>query len=144
MDKTGDTVRIFCYGLFMDASLLASRGIRASETAIGYVDGYTLDIGERATLQPSANSRAHGVLMRISREDAAALYSEASVADYVAERVIVTLRDGVQVTADCYNLPAGKIAGANPEYAADLLALAKKLELPGNYLDHIKSLGVPE
>lgn len=129
---------VFFYGLFMDASLLASKGVRLAEPTIGYVDGYGLRIGKRATLLPEANSRAYGVLMKIASEDAAALYSEQSVADYVAEPVVVTLPGDIQVSAVCYNLPAAKLVGTNPEYAAALLALATKLGLPESYLRDIR------
>jgi hypothetical protein len=132
-------IMVFFYGLFMDESLLASKGIHATESTIGYVDGYSLRIGERATLLPESNSRAYGVLMKIASEDAAALYSEQSVADYVAEPVVVTLPGDIQVSAVCYNLPAAKLVGANPEYAATLLALATKLGLPDSYLRHIRN-----
>jgi hypothetical protein len=129
---------VFFYGLFMDEALLASKGVHAAESTIGYVDGYRLSIGERATLLPESNSRAYGVLMKIASEDAAKLYSEESVADYVAEPVVVTLSGEVRVPAVCYNLPAEKLVGANPEYAAALLALAARLGLPGSYLSHIR------
>ena len=134
-----DQLTIFFYGLFMDKSLLTSKGVHPTETAIAYVDGYRLHIGQRATLLSEANSRAYGVLMRIDSEDAAALYSEQSVADYVAEPVVVKLPGGTQVSAVCYNLPAAKLTGSNPEYATALLALATKLKLPDSYLDHIKA-----
>jgi hypothetical protein len=130
---------VFFYGLFMDESLLASRGVHAREPTIGYVDGYGLRIGERATLLPESNSRAYGVLMKIASEDAAALYSEQSVADYVAEPVVVTLPGAIKVSAVCYNLPAEKLVGTNSEYAAALLSLATKLGLPDSYLRHIRS-----
>ncbi len=132
-------ITVFFYGLFMDESLLASKGAHATEPTIGYVDGYSLRIGERATLLPESNSRAYGVLMKIASEDAAALYSEQSVADYVAETVVVTLPRDIQVSAVCYNLPAAKLVGTNPEYAAALLALATKLGLPDSYLRHIRN-----
>jgi hypothetical protein len=77
--------------------------------------------------------------MKIASEDAAALYSEQSVADYVAEPVVVTLPGDIQVSAVCYNLPAAKLVGTNPEYAAALLALATKLGLPDSYLRHIRN-----
>jgi hypothetical protein len=131
-------IMVFFYGLFMDESLLASKGAHVTEPTIGYVDGYSLHIGERATLLPESNGRAYGMLMKIAPEDAAALYSEQSVADYVDEPVIVTLPGDIQVSAVCYNLPAAKLAGANPEYAAALLALATKLGLPDSYLRHIR------
>jgi hypothetical protein len=76
--------------------------------------------------------------MRIDSEDAAALYSEQSVADYVAEPVVVKLPGGTQVSAVCYNLSAARLTGRNPEYAAALLALATKLGLPDSYLGHIR------
>ena len=127
------------YGLFMDESLLASKGVHATEATIGYVDRYGLRIGERATLFPDSNSRAYGVLMKVAAEDVAALYSEQSVADYVAETVIVTLPGDVEVSAVCYNLPVEKLVGTNPEYAAALLALANRLGLPDGYLRHIRN-----
>jgi hypothetical protein len=130
---------VFFYGLFMDESLLVSKGVRPSEPTIGHVDGYGLHIGKRATLLPEANSRAYGVLMKIASEDAATLYSDQSVADYVAEPVVVTLPGDIQVPAVCYNLPAAKLVGTNPEYAAALLALATKLGLPESYLRHIRN-----
>ncbi len=132
-------ITVFFYGLFMDEPLLASKGVHATEPTIGYVDGYGLRIGERATLLPESNSRAYGVLMKIASEDAAALYSEQSVADYVAEPVVVTLPGDIQVSAVCYNLPAAKLVGTNSEYAAALLALATKLGLPDSYLRHIRN-----
>ena len=132
-------IAVFFYGLFMDESLLASKGVHATESATGYVDGYGLYIGERATLLPEPNGRAHGVLMKIAPEDVAALYSEQSVADYVAEPVVVTLPGEVRVSAVCYNLPAEKLAGTNPAYAAALLTVATERGLPDSYLRHIRN-----
>ncbi len=134
-----NAIRVFFYGLFMDESLLASKDVRPTESTIGYVDGFGLHIGKRATLIPEANSRAYGVLMKITSEDAAALYSEPSVADYVAEPVVVKLPGNIQVSAVCYNLPAARLTGTNPEYAAALLTLATKLGLPDSYLGHIRN-----
>jgi len=134
-----NAIRVFFYGLFMDESLLASKDVRPTESTIGYVDGFSLHIGKRATLFPEANSRAYGVLMKITSEDAAALYSEPSVADYVAEPVVVKLPGNIQVSAVCYNLPAARLTGTNPEYAAALLTLATKLGLPDSYLGHIRN-----
>ena len=134
-----NAVTVFFYGLFMDESLLASKGICPTESTIGYVDGFGLHIGKRATLLPEANSRAYGVLMKIASDDLEVLYSESSVSDYVAESVVVTLPGNTQVSAVCYNLPAAKLTGANPEYAAALLTLATSLGLPDSYLGQIRS-----
>lgn len=136
-----DNVSVFFYGLFMDEALLRSRGIRPTHAATGFVDGYALRIGERATLVPENGSKAHGVVMTLPADEVAALYSAASVADYVAEPVSVVLPDESIQPAVCYNLPAGKLAGANPEYAQALLALAQRLDLPDDYLLQIRNQG---
>ena len=133
------TTRIFFYGLFMDESLLASKGIRPRDSEVGYVEGFRLHIGERATLLPAQDSRAYGVTMEVTADQAAALYSEESVSDYVAESVVVHLLTGKQLAAFCYNLPASKLTGTNRQYAADLHALATKLGMPESYLAQIRS-----
>ena len=134
-----NAIQVFFYGLFMDESLLAAKGVYPTEATIGHVDGFRLHIGERATLIPEENRRAYGVLMKITPEEAAALYSESSVADYVAEPVTVKLPGNVQAMAVCYNLPAAGSTAANPDYAKALLALASRLGLPASYLESIRN-----
>jgi hypothetical protein len=131
-------VNVFFYGLFMDEARLASWGIVPSSTALGYVDGFALRIGERATLERRAGARAYGVLMNVAREEARALYTQEGVADYVPEPVIVRLADGTGVEAACYNLPAGQVAGANKDYAKALLEVATRVGLPDSWLDEIR------
>jgi hypothetical protein len=134
-----NTINVFFYGLFMDESLLASKGIRPKLSRLGYVDDLRLHIGERATLLPAKDSRSYGVLMEVTLDQAAGLYSDESVCDYVAEAVVVHLPDDKQVAAICYNLPASKLTGTNSRYAADLLALATRLSMPESYLERIRS-----
>ena len=131
-------VAIFFYGLFMDTSLLATSGIHPSRVTVGYVDGYGLRIGRRATLVPDEADRAYGVLMTLRAEDVQALYAEESVADYVPESVSVVLSDGTLEPAVCYNLPKSRLEGTNSRYARSLLALAGKLGLPSAYLQQIR------
>ena len=122
----------------MDERWLARKGIEPSEVSIGRVDGYGLRIGERATLVRRPGSHAYGVMMNIAPSEAAELYAEDSVADYVPEPVIVELMDGTRVDATCYNLPGEKVTGANKQYAQSLLDLATRLEFPDSYLDQIR------
>ena len=136
---TAEKVAVFFYGLFMDESLLASRGVFPSSTAVGYVDGYALRIGRRATLVPDEASRVYGVLMTIRTKDVSALYSEEGLADYVSESVMVMLPDGTLEPAICYILPVSKQEGTDARYANSLLMLARKLGLPGAYLQQIRS-----
>lgn len=136
-----NNVAVFFYGLFMDKALLASKGIVPTVETVGYVDGYRIRIGRRATLVPELGSRAHGVLMTIGRDEAADLYSGETVADYVPEPVSVTLPNGVVESATCYNLPPSKLEGANAAYAESLLTLATRLGFPKEYLDRIREEG---
>lgn len=135
--RPGET-SIFFYGLFMDKALLASKGVHPAETTVGYVDGYGLRIGERATLIPEPNARTYGLLMTVTRQEVAALYSDESVADYQPEPVLVTGAGDVKLSALCYLLPSDKLAGANPDYAASLLELATGLGFPADYLERIR------
>lgn len=138
---SSNSTAVFFYGLFMDESLLETKGITPSSSAIGHIDGYRLRIGKRATLLPDPNGRAYGVLMTITRDEAKALYDEPSVADYVPEAVTVTLSDGPTERAVCYNLPASQLAGTNPAYAESLYSLAQTLGFPQTYLDVIRAEG---
>jgi hypothetical protein len=131
-------VAVFFYGLFMDESLLASKGIIPSRATVGHVDGYGIRIGRRATLVPDESNRAYGVLMTMGDEDVRTLYSEGSVADYVAESVSVVLPDGTIEAAVCYNLPESELKGTNSQYANSLLNMASKLGLPSDYLQQIR------
>ena len=124
----------------MDESLLAKKGIEPSGAHRGFVDGYALRIGERAILIRSPGSRAYGAVMDINPDEAADLYAEASVADYLPEPVIVELMDGTKVEATCYNLPGDKVTGTNPQYVKSLLELATRLGFPASYLEQIRRM----
>ena len=134
-------MNVFFYGLFMDETMLAQKGVAPTSAIVGYVDRFALCIGERATLLPQAGARAYGVMMAINAEEAKALYADDSVADYQSEAVKVTLTDGAAVDAVCYNLPADKITGTNKDYANSLLVVAKRLKFPDSYLDQIRRAG---
>lgn len=135
---SNNNIAVFFYGLFMDESLLASRGIHASDSTLAHLDGYNLRIGRRATLVPDGDGRAHGVLMKLKAHDLETLYADETVADYVAETVSVVLPDGSRAPAVCYILPAHKLEGSNATYARALLELADKLDLPDEYLAQIR------
>ncbi len=131
-------MNVFFYGLFMDEALLAKKGISPSSATVGYVDGFALRIGERATLLRSAGARSYGVIMNISPDEAKELYADSSVADYVPEPVTVELSDGSKVEAICYNLSVDKVTGTNNDYAESLMEVAARLGFPDSYLDQIR------
>lgn len=130
---------IFFYGLFMDRALLVGKGLHPEVVGPAALPDFRIHIGERATLVPSASSRACGIVMELPEEEARALYAEPSVREYVPERIRVELLDtGEAVEAHCYNLPRESgLAGANPEYAAKLARLAAALGFEPEYVEEI-------
>ena len=135
--------KIFFYGLFMDRTLLAEKGFHPESLGPAVLSDYRIHIGERATLLPSPSSRAYGIVMELSEQEAHALYSEPSVRAYVRERVEVVLLAGNRtVEADCYNLPRELgLTGANPAYANALSRLAEALEFDSAYVQEIAAFG---
>lgn len=133
--------KIFFYGLFMDRSLLAEKGFHPETIGPAVLFDYRIHIGERATLLPAASSRAYGIVMELSEQEAHALYSEPGVRAYKRERVQVALLASNQVVeAYCYNLPRELgLAGANPAYANELLRLVEALEFDSAYAQEIKA-----
>lgn len=135
--------KIFFYGLFMDRTLLAEKGLHPETIGPAVLSDYRIHIGERATLLPSASSRAYGIVMELSEQEAHALYSEPSVRAYKRERVQVALLASNQVVeAYCYNLPRELgLTGANPAYANELSRLVEALEFDSAYAQEIAAFG---
>ena len=135
--------KIFFYGLFMDRSLLTKKGLHPETVGPAVLSDYRIHIGERATLLPSASSRAYGIVMELSDQEARALYSEPSVREYKRERIQVELLDSNEVVeAYCYNLPRELgLAGANPAYANELSRLVEALQFDSAYAREIAAFG---
>ncbi len=135
--------KILFYGLFMDRTLLAEKGFHPETIGPAVLSDYRIHIGERATLLPSASSRAYGIVMELSEQEAHALYSEPSVRAYKRERVQVALLASNQVVeAYCYNLPRELgLTGANPAYANELSRLVEALEFDSAYAQEIAAFG---
>jgi hypothetical protein len=125
----------FFYGLFMDSDLLRESGVAAQNPRRGYADGYALRIGRRATLIPSAEGRAYGMVFALTHMELARLYSAPGLEEYRPEAILVRLLEGGELPALCYNLGELPQPGeANPEYAARLRAALSKLAFPSQYV----------
>lgn len=131
-------MQVFFYGLFMDKDILIEKGIIPSNPRKGYLNDYTLKIGNRASLIPCKNEKAYGIIMEVDNEDVIKLYTEKSVADYIPEKVTIVTGSNEYLKATCYNLPLELITGTNEAYARSLYDLAEKLSFPKEYLEHIK------
>ena len=132
-------IDVFFYGLFMDDALLREKGLNPVNRRAAFVENFSLVIGARATLVPSAGRIAHGVLFSLTHAEVDALYGEASVNVYRPEAVSAQLEDGRVVPALCFNLPAPpSMAERNPQYASKLRELAARIGLPEDYVSSIR------
>lgn len=131
-------VKVFFYGLFMDAEALRAKGLDPVNPRAGRVHGWRPRIGKRAALVESRGDTTHGILMELAHAEIDRLYSEPGVSVYRPEAVTVELEDGTSVAALCYNLPVAPAPEErNPEYAAKLQTLAARLGLPASYIQSL-------
>jgi hypothetical protein len=132
-------LNVFFYGLFMDEALLRAQGFSPANPRRARVQGMALRIGARATLVAHEDATAHGIVMELAHDEIDRLYSEPSVAMYRPEAVLAECADGSRVAALCFNLPQPpRPEEANPDYAAKLLELGRRLGLPPDYLASIR------
>ncbi|HWS71948.1 MAG TPA: gamma-glutamylcyclotransferase family protein [Thermoanaerobaculia bacterium] len=130
-------IPVFFYGMFMDAELLRGKGADPRNIRPATVDGYALRIGERAALVPEAGSRVYGLLMDLSHADLDLLYAEPSVNMYRAEPLLCA-SGGATIPVVAFNLPAAPSPEeSNAAYAEKLRDLARRLQLPAEYIERI-------
>jgi hypothetical protein len=131
-------LRVFFYGLFMDADVLREHGAHPTGACRVSVPGFSLVIGQRATLVPDPEGRVYGMLMDLSSGEIERLYSEPSVRMYRPEAVLAELDDGSPVAALCFNLPEPPPPDERNEgYAQRLRDVARRLALPESYVERI-------
>jgi len=77
--------------------------------------------------------------MELTHEEIEKLYSEDSVRAYRPEAILVQLDDGSRIPALTFNLvESPHVNERNSEYAAQLKELARRLELPADYVNAIR------
>jgi hypothetical protein len=132
-------VDVFFYGLFMDADALREKGLEPTNIRPANVKGMALRLGDRATLVRDPAGRVHGMLMALAPAELDRLYAEPGVSAYRPEAVVAELADGSLVPALCFNLPTPvQTRRTDPEYAARLQAVARRLGLPEDYVKNIR------
>src|SRR6476661_9175818 len=122
----------------MDADALRSKGVHPVNVRPAAVSGYTIRIGNRATLAREPGSSAHGILMDLPRTEIDALYSGPGLEAYRPEPVVAEGPNGERTSALCFNLVTPPSPDeANREYAEQLRELARRLGFPPEYLARI-------
>ncbi|HEX9735789.1 MAG TPA: gamma-glutamylcyclotransferase family protein [Thermoanaerobaculia bacterium] len=128
----------FFYGLFMDVSVLRDTDVTPTDPRPGYVDGFALRIGQRATLVPAHGARAYGMLVALTHRELDRLYSGPGLEHYLPEAVLAHTLKGDLVAALCYNLrEVPSPHEHNPEYASRLRGVLRELGFPREYIESI-------
>jgi hypothetical protein len=128
----------FFYGLFMDVAVLRNSGAMPADPRQAYVDDFTLRIGQRATLIPSAGARAYGMLIALTHSELDHLYNAPGLDQYRPEAVLARLLGGGSLPALCYNLRVdSRIDERNPDYALRLQRVLRDLNFPSEYVDSV-------
>ncbi|WP_027583756.1 gamma-glutamylcyclotransferase family protein [Bradyrhizobium sp. Ai1a-2] len=126
-----ERVTVFFYGLFMDPEGLQAKVLQPANVRQAYVERFALRLGDRATLLADPDGRVYGTTASLTHAELDRLYSGPSVAAYRPEPVLAQFADGTAELALCFNLPIiPQEKTANPTYAADLRAVARKMGLP--------------
>lgn len=131
-------IDVFFYGLFMDVEVLRDNDATPANPRPGYVDGFALRIGARATLVAEHGARAYGMLVALTRPELERLYSGPGLEHYRPEAVVVRTLQGELTPALCYNLREAPLPHErNPDYTARLQGILRKLDFPAEYVKSV-------
>lgn len=135
---SGRRIDVFFYGLYMDASILREGGATPENPRRAYVADFALRIGQRATLIPSNEARAYGMVYALTHSDLERLYAAPGLDQYQPEAVLAQQLGGPSAPALCYNLrEAPQADERNPEYALRLQGVLRSLGFPSEYVASI-------
>ena len=126
---------VFFYGLFMDAEVLAERGVVPRLPRLAFIEDHSVRLESKATLQRATGKRAYGVLFRLTHDEMDTLYS--SMNDYAAEAFLAMPVAGnhcagpVAAISMVHREPPQKgPGGGDSDYGRRWKILAQKLGIP--------------
>ena len=132
-------IDVFFYGLFMDETLLQTKGLQPTNFRRASVQGFELKIGQRASLVPASHGQVYGMVASLSHAELEQLYSDPSVRAYRPEALLARLPNDEALAVLCFNLVEPPSSDErNPEYASKLRALATRLGFPAEYIASIR------
>jgi hypothetical protein len=135
-------IDVFFYGLFMDIDILRQAHVAPLDPRPAYVEDFALRIGQRAALVPAAGGRVYGMLFALTDSELERLYVAPGLEQYRPETVLAHIIGGAAAPAVCYNLrEAPRTHERNPEYAARLERVLRKLGFPQAYVASVREHG---
>jgi hypothetical protein len=126
------TISVFFYGLYMDPDVLKGKNVEPRDGRPAVAEGYSLRIGQKATLLRMRGAAASGMVYSITHAELDRLYWGAGLTEYRAEPLLVRTLDGEFIPAVCCNLlQAPAEHEENPEYAQSLREAMIRADLLG-------------
>lgn len=128
----------FFYGLYMDSDLLVKSGYNPTHPQLACLDGFRIDLRGPIKLIPDSGKSAWGMVFTLPEADLHAMYSGPNTRDYQPCTMMAKTPDGSVVRVRCYN--RDPIAGAefNREYLDKLIVVARKANLPEEYIRELE------
>lgn len=142
---TEKRVRIFFYGTFMDATVLAAHGINSPEVVPARLSSYELSIRPRVNLVRVDRSCVYGSIALATHREIANLYADLEKVfglKYLPEPVLAEALDGTLLPVLCYIAPQMDDEAPDPHYVKQLAECVRGLGLPEWYAVYVESFGV--
>lgn len=130
----------FFYGLYMDADLLRSLGIVASNARVARIDDFELDLRGAVKVLPKKGKSVWGVIFELSKPDLNKMYSGPKTKAYQPSQVRAVTTGGETLEVGCYNQPEDPGALFNSAYMAKLIPAMEKAGLPSEYVAKMRAL----
>lgn len=130
-------VDVFFYSYYIDANLLADRGVEARNPRPGRIKGWRLHLGGDSTLLRDPRHDAFGVIYSLTHEELDRLYTWPGVARYRPYPLLIDLLHGYQrVPALCFLLENEPRAGQpDPAHLDNLRRALRAHGLPADGID---------
>jgi hypothetical protein len=137
MASAAPTTCVFFYGLNMDASVLAEKGVHCPHPLPVRVDDHAVVVRDKAILVRRLGGRAYGTIAALTGSDIALLY--ATLPDYAPTPVLAFPLDPTHPEAHSsepihalamVRMPPGLDAQVDTDYLARWQAIVARLRLP--------------
>ncbi len=139
---TEPKVWVFFYGSYMNRAVLAEVDLRPADWSAARLDGFDVRIGPRANLVRAPGRAVFGALATATHSELERLYAHARDVlgeEYLPETVTAVEASGAKREALCYLAPRMRERPAEAAYVERILAGARELGAPAEYLDRLAS-----
>ncbi|HKP95196.1 MAG TPA: gamma-glutamylcyclotransferase family protein [Fibrobacteria bacterium] len=95
---------VFFYGLYMDPTLIQSKGAIPRKQRMAKVENHALRVGKMATLLRQKGATTPGVIYALTHQEIDRLYRDAGLLQYAPEALIAELPSGERIPVLCCTL----------------------------------------